>query len=74
VTEHTGGTPAATVPAAAYTAVTTHLVRIQAFPGDPGTGISLQGLPAEAAWHTRDRLFAAIVFPVKSSCSRFLAV
>ncbi|WP_432830806.1 ATP-binding protein [Dactylosporangium sp. CA-092794] len=60
MTAPTGGTPAATVPAAAYTAVTTHLIRIQAFTDAGATGISLAGLPAEAAWHTRDRLLAAI--------------
>ena len=61
MTAPTGGTPAATVAAAAHTAVTTYLVRVQAFPDATGGGISIEGLPAQAAGHTRDRLVAAIV-------------
>jgi magnesium chelatase family protein len=60
VTEPTGVTPAATIAAAAYTDTTSYLVRVQAFLDAATTGISIDGLPAEAAGHTRDRLFAAI--------------
>ena len=54
--------PAVTVPAAAHTGGTAHMVRIEAFtPATGRPGVSLVGLPADSAATTRDQLRAAIV-------------
>ncbi len=56
-----GGGPAATVPAAAYTGTTAHLVRIQAFTGTDRPGVTLDGLPTDSTRTTLERLRAALV-------------
>jgi hypothetical protein len=56
------------VPAVAYTGVNAHMIRIRASIDDTQPAITITGLPIDSVTHTRDRIYAAIIFPVKSAC------
>jgi magnesium chelatase family protein len=56
-----GATPTVSVATATHTRVTTHLVRIQASTDAGRPGVSIEGLPADQAHTTLDRLRAAVV-------------
>jgi hypothetical protein len=47
-----------------------HLVEVEADLAAGLPGLTLTGLPDAALSEARDRVRAALVFPVKSSCSR----
>jgi hypothetical protein len=56
--------------AIALTGIEGHVIRIDAGIADGPARLVTAGLPDATARTTRDRVRAAIIFPVKSSCSR----
>ncbi|MEV4515630.1 hypothetical protein AB0K00_42580 [Dactylosporangium sp. NPDC049525] len=59
---------AATVTTVTVSDDTTHLIRIRATVNGAGPAGTITGLHPDTAGTTRDRLYAAIHFPVKSAC------
>lgn len=60
MTEAMHGIAPVMVPAAARTGAAARIVAIRAVPTADQSSTAITGLPAESAWTTRDRLFAAI--------------
>jgi magnesium chelatase family protein len=58
----------ARVQSAALTGITGHIVTIDTDIGNGPPGIILAGLPETMLREARDRVCAAVIFPVKSTC------